>query len=240
MPAGGGGLLAGVAVAVKALRPDVRVVGGQTAAMPGIVASRRQGEPVAVTATRTVADGAAVAGPSALTHALIERYVDDLYSVPEDAIAQAIVLLIERARLVVEGAGALGVAAILAGLPVVRGRTAVVLSGGNIDVNTLGRLVARGLLHAGRHRMLTVASANVPGELARITAALADAGANIVEVRHELVTQDLPVGVARLTFRLEVAGPDAFNALLAALRTSGLVRGTSTDLATPAAAAMPW
>ncbi|PKN81084.1 MAG: threonine ammonia-lyase, partial [Chloroflexi bacterium HGW-Chloroflexi-9] len=230
--------------AIKAVRPGVRVVGVQTAVMPGIVASLRSGAPVAVEAARTVADGTAVAGPSALTFDLIQRHVDHVITVPEEAIARAIVLLIERSRLVVEGAGTLGVAAVMSGaLAAVvpsPGKTALVLSGGNIDVTALGRIVARGLLLEGRQRTLTVAAANVPGELARITRAMAEAGANVIEVRHEIVTPDLPLGVARLTFRLEVTGAEAFEALLDMLEAHGLREGVATDLATPAAAAAAW
>ncbi len=239
VPAGGGGLLAGVAVAVKALRPQVRVVGVQTRAMPGIVASLEAGEPRMVDAARTIADGAGVAGPSALTLGLIERFVDDVVTVSEDEIARAVLFLVERARLVIEGAGALGVAALLSGAVAPSGPTVAVLSGGNIDINLLGRIVERGLLHEGRRHGLTVAAANVPGELARITGAVAEAGGNIIEVEHELVTADLPVGVARITLVLEVADSEAFEQLLVRLADSGLVRSQRTDLATPAAASMP-
>ena len=239
VPAGGGGLLAGVALAVKTLRPSVRVVGVQARAMPGIVASREAGEPRPVLAARTIADGVAVAAPSALTLALIERYVDDVVTVSEEEIARAVVFLIERSRLVVEAAGSLGVAALLAGVASARGPTVAVLSGGNIDVNLLGRVVERGLMIEGRSRRLTVAAANVPGELARITTAVAAAGANVIEVQHELVTAELPVGVARVTLRLEVTGDGAFADLVETLLAGGLVRGERTDLATPAAASMP-
>jgi threonine dehydratase len=114
-----------------------------------------------------------------------------------------------------------------------------VLSGGNIDINLRGRIVERGLLHEGRRHGLTVAAANVPGELARITGAVAEAGGNIVEVRHDLVTADLPVGVACISLQLEVADREAFEQLVLRLVDSGLVRSEQTDLATPAAAAMP-
>ncbi|MCK9487323.1 MAG: threonine ammonia-lyase [Dehalococcoidia bacterium] len=239
VPAGGGGLLAGVAAAVKSVRPDVRIVGVQTAAMPGIVRSLEAGAPVAAPAVRTLADGAAVAGPSALTLDLIRRHVDEVVTVSEEAIAQAIVLLMERSRLVVEGAGALTTAAILGGAVTDPGHTVCVVSGGNIDLNVLGRVSARGLVLAGRHRTLTVAAANTPGELARVTSAIAEAGANILEVRHDLVTADLPVAVARITFRLEVADPAAFDHLLRSLMEGGLVAGVATDLSTPAAAETP-
>nr|HRC63080.1 pyridoxal-phosphate dependent enzyme [Dehalococcoidia bacterium] len=192
-----------------------------------------------VPAVRTIADGVGVAGPSELTLSLIERYVDDLVEVPEDAIARAVVLLIERTKLVVEGAGALGVAALLTGVAEARGRTVAVLSGGNIDINLLDRIVERGLLDEGRRQRLTFAAANVPGELARITNALAAGGANIIEVAHELVVPGLPVGVARITVRLDVAGPEGLTRLEVALLEAGLQRAIETDFATDAAAAMP-
>jgi len=236
VPAGGGGLLAGVAAAIKATHPAVRVVGVQTAAMPGIVQSLAGGAPRALPAQRTIADGVAVAGPSTLTLDLIERYVDDVVTVAEESIAQAIVLLIERARLVTEGAGALSTAALLAGVASNTGRTVCVVSGGNIDVNVLGRITARALLLEGRHRKLTVAAANVPGELALVTGALAELGVNVLEVTHELVTADLPVSVARITFRIEIAGPEAFDALMSGMVERGLQRGTATDLVTQTAA----
>jgi threonine dehydratase len=239
VPAGGGGLLAGVSLAVKSLRPEVRVVGVQAQAMPGVVASLEAGGPRAVPAVQTLADGAAVAGPSTLTFELIERYVDDVVAVHETDIARAMLLLIERAKQVVEGAGALGVAALLAGAVEARGSTAVVLSGGNVDINLLDRIVERGLVSEGRRRSLTVAAANVPGELGRVSSLIAATGANVIEVQHELVSADLPVGVARLTFRLDVSGPEGFARVEAELLAAGLQPGAATDFVTQSAAAMP-
>ncbi len=239
VPAGGGGLLAGVAVAVKARRLRARVVGVQAQAMAGIVASLAARRPIAVPVAHTIADGVAVSGPSALTLALIERHVDDVIAVSEEEIARAVVFLVERARLVVEGAGALAVAALLAGRVAPTGETVAVLSGGNIDVTQLGRLMERGLLADGRLRELTIAAADVPGELARVTAAVASAGANVIRVEHDLVAADLPVGVARVTLRVEVAGGAGWADLLARMVDAGFARGAATDLATAAAAAYP-
>lgn len=239
VPAGGGGLLAGIAVAVKSLRPEVRVIGVQARAMPGVVESLQAHERITTPAVRTIADGVAVPGPSDLTLGLIERYVDDVVAVPEEAIAQAVVTLIERTKLVVEGAGALGVAALLSGAVTPRGRTVTLLSGGNIDINLLDRIVERGLLNEGRRQRISIAASNVPGELARITSAIAAGGANILEVDHELVAPGLPIGVARITVRLEVAGAEGFARLQAALLDGGLQQGAVTDFTTAAAAAMP-
>ena len=237
VPAGGGGLLAGVALAIKAQRPDVRVVGVQSAAMPGLIASRAAGAAAAIERARTVADGVAVAGPSALTYRLIERYVDELVAVPEGDIASAVVFLLERARLVVEGAGALGVAALRSGLVRPSGPVAVIVSGGNIDVSLLGRLVQRGLAADGRQRRVTFAAANVPGELALITSIIAGASVNVIEVGHDLTPPDLPVGVARLTLRVEIADDEAYANLSKRLLSAGFAEGLQVDFLTPAAAA---
>ena len=243
VPAGGGGLLAGVAVAVKSLRPEVRVIGVQSTAMNGIVASLAAGAPVAMLPRHTIADGVAVAGPSDLTLGLIERYVDDVVDVSEEAIASAIVFLLERTRVVAEGAGALAVAALLSETvtpsELAGGATVAVISGGNIDVNVLDRLVDRGLVADGRRRRVTVATANIPGELERLTGAVARAKANIVQVDHDLAAPDLPVGVARITMLLELPEAGVFERVREELLRGGFVEGERTDFETPAAANWP-
>ena len=239
VPAGGGGLLAGAALAIKSLRPDIRVVGAQSQAMPGIVASLLAGAPRTVPFVQTLADGAAVAGPSALTLELIERYVDDVVAVHEEDIARTMVLLIERTKFVIEGAGALGVAALMAGLVEADGPVAPVLSGGNVDINLLDRIVERGLTGEGRRRSLTFATAHAPGELARISRIIAAQGVNVIEVEHKLVDTELPVGAALLSFRLDIAGDEAFEELCAALMAEGMQPGSLTDFVTPAAQSIP-
>lgn len=239
VPAGGGGLLAGVALAVRARYPGARVIGVQTQAMPGIVDSLAAREPRHLPAVRTIADGAAVAGPSALTLDLIRSHVDAVVTVSEEEVARALLFLLESSRLVAEGAGALGVAALLGGRVTLRGSTVVVVSGGNIDVNLLGWLLERGLAADGRQRTITVATAHTPGELARVTGAIAEAGVNIVEIDHDLRSPELPVGVARVGLRLDLDGEAAFDVLVESLLAAGFRRGTVTDLETPAAADSP-
>lgn len=228
VPAGGGGLLAGVACAVKSLRPDVRIAGAQARAMDGLARSFRQHQRTTVPAARTIADGAAVAGPSDRTLALIEAHVEDVVAVSDEAIASAIVLLLERSKMVVEGAGALGVAALQSGAWRPRGPIVVVLSGGNIDMNLIGSIVVRGLVDAGRYQRLTVEVADVPGELALVARAIADAGGNILEVEHQREVPHLPVGVAVLELLLEVNGPAHFDAVVLALDGAG-VRALARD-----------
>ena len=240
VPAGGGGLLAGVALAIKSLRPEVRVVGVQAQAMPGIAASLDAGLPLAVPLVQTLADGAAVAGPSDLTFDLIRRYADEVITVPEAEIEHAMVLLIERAKFVVEGAGALGVAALLAGAVELSGPVAIVLSGGNVDINLLGRIVERGLTGAGRRRLVTFAAAHAPGELARISAIIAGSRANVIQVEHKLTGDNLPIGLVLITFHLDVAGEEGFEELKATLIEAGMRPGVHADFVTPNAQALPW
>ena len=224
VPTGGGGLLAGIAVAVKGLKPSVRVVGVQSSAMDGVCQSFASHRLVTTPHERTIADGAAVAGPSARTLALIERNVDAMVSVGDDAIAHAIVLLMERSKMVVEGAGALAVAALQSGAYRPSGVTVAVLSGGNIDVNLLGSIVRHGLVEAGRYQHLAVEVSDQPGELAWVAQAVAEAGANIIDVDHNRDAPGMPVGVAILEFLLEVHGRDHFEEIVRSLCDRGLQR----------------
>ena len=237
VPAGGGGLIAGIATAVKSLRPEVRVVGVQASAMDGICRSRGAHRVMNVAATRTIADGVAVSGPSERTFALIERYVDDVVHVGDEAIAHAVVLLMEKAKLVAEGAGALAIAAIQSGAYQPRGSTVAVISGGNIDINLLGSIVRRGLVDAGRYRTLTIEVSDTPGELAMVTRAIADAGGNILEVGHNREAPGMPIGVAVLELLMEVNGAPHFDEVVHVLRARGLrgVPGSHARLATEAA-----
>jgi threonine dehydratase len=237
VPAGGGGLLSGVALAIKHQHPEIRIVGVQSAAMDGIARSVAAKEPVAVPAERTIADGVAVSGPSRRTFDLIARYVDEVVSVPDEAISQAIVTLIERAKFAVEGAGALGVAAIMSGRYRPTGKTLVIVSGGNIDINLLGSVVRRGLVEAGRYQNLAIEVSDTPGELAMVSSVVAEVGGNILEVDHNREAPGMPVGVAVLELLLEVNGAAQFNELLEALRAKGLrgVPGSPARLATESA-----
>ena len=237
VPAGGGGLLAGIAATVKAKRPDVKVIGVQSAAMEGIKKSLESGAATTVPAHRTISDGVAVSGPSERTFRLIEKYVDEVIAVPDEATAQAIVMLIERAKFVVEGAGALGVAAIMSGRYRPSGRALAVLSGGNIDINLLGSIVRRGLADAGRYQKLLVEVSDTPGELALVSSVIATTGGNILEVDHNREAPGMPVGVAVLELLLEVNGLEQFNEIVEALRDAGLrgVPGSIARLATEAA-----
>jgi threonine dehydratase len=164
----------------------------------------------------------AVAGPSARTFALIERYVDEMVTCGDAAIARAIVLLIERSKVVVEGAGALAVAALQSGDYRPKGPTVAVLSGGNLDINLLGSVVRQGLADAGRYQHLSVEVSDTPGELALVSRVIAAAGGNILEVDHNREAPGMPVGVAVLDLLLEVKGPEHFEEIITSLREEGL------------------
>ena len=222
VPAGGGGLLGGIACAIKSTRPEVRITGVQTVAMDGICQSLANHHVTSTLAARTIADGVAVAGPSDRTFSLIERFVDEVIAVHDDAIAHAIVTLIEKSKLIVEGAGALAVAALQSGAYKPRGTTVLVLSGGNIDINLLGSIVRRGLADAGRYQHLSVEVSDTPGELALVSSAIAAAGGNILEVEHNREAPGMPIGVAVLDLLLEVNGQPHFEEIVQSLRDQGM------------------
>jgi len=229
VPVGGGGLIAGVATALKALAPTVRVLGVQAAAAPAAARSLAATKTVSVAPKPTIADGVAIARPGDLTMALIRRYVDDIVTVDEEAIARAIVILLERAKLVTEGAGALGVAAILSGAVKAAGRpAAVVLSGGNIDINVLATIVQHGLLHAGRYLTLTVGLDDRPGTLAALLRLIADTGANVLDVDHIRQGMHLPVRGVAVRLLLETRDHAHIEEIAAGLRASGYVE-TATE-----------
>jgi threonine dehydratase len=224
VPVGGGGLIAGVATAMKALAKGVRIVGVQAAGAPASARSLAEGRRVSIEPRPTVADGVAVEAPGELTLPLMMHYVDDIVTVDEEAIAQAIVLLLERTKLVAEGAGALGLAALVSGAVRPEGRTtAIVVSGGNIDINVLATIVQHGLLHAGRYLTLTVGLDDRPGTLAALLHLIADQGANVLDVDHMRQGMHLPVRGVAVRLLLETRDQAHIEEVAAALRAAGYV-----------------
>jgi threonine dehydratase len=210
VPVGGGGLAGGVAIAVKSARPDVEVVGVQVETVAAFPASLRAGAPVAVDAALTIADGIAVKRPGELTLALVREWLDDVVVVAEDDVAEAMVLLLEKAKLVVEGAGAVGVAALLAGAvaPAPRGQTCVILSGGNVDAGLLAVVARRHETEAGRRMVLFTRVPDRPGALARLLIVVAEAGANLLDVEHVREGVDLHVRETAVQLVLETRGAE--------------------------------
>ena len=223
VPVGGGGLCAGVAIAVKEARPDVEVVGVQAAACSPYPESLRRGEPVPASSALTIADGIAVKRPGDLTLDLMARYADEIVVVEEDATAEAMVVLMERCKLVVEGAGAVGVAALLGGQTRAsdKGTTIAVLSGGNVDPGLLAAVARRHESQAGRRLVLLTRVPDRPGNLAHLLAKVADEGANLVDVSHVREGLELHVRETAIELVLETRGHDHAEQVVAALNSVG-------------------
>jgi threonine dehydratase len=224
VPVGGGGLIGGAALALKSALPDVCVFGVQAAGAPAAARSFRAGRRISVSPSPTLADGVAIPAPGRRTLPLIRRYVDEIVTVDEESIAQAITLLLERTKLVVEGAGALGLAALLTGAIRPAGReTVIVLSGGNIDINLLANVVQHGLLSAGRYLTLSVGLEDRPGTLAHVLDLMAAAGANVLEVNHVRQGIHIPVRGVEVRLLLETRDARHIEEIAASLRAEGYV-----------------
>jgi threonine dehydratase len=210
VPVGGGGLASGIAAALAHCRPNVQIIGVQAANCPPIADSFQRGLVTASSYSQTIADGIAVKRPGALTLPLIERWLSDVVVVPEEAIAEAMVLLLERSKLVVEGAGAASLAALLSGIvsPASGGTTVAILSGGNVDIGLLASITARDETRAGRRTRLLTQIEDRPGGLARLLQCVADSDANIISVEHMRDGIGLPVRATGVALTIETAGHD--------------------------------
>lgn len=206
VPIGGGGIISGIAIAVKNLLPNVRVIGVQTEAVPSVRESLKEGKPVEVSAMQTIADGIAVKRPGELTLPIIKEYVDDIVEVSEEEIARAIFHCAQNNRLVVEGAGAAGLAALLAKKISVASTDTIctVLCGGNIDGNLLARIIEQVLVRQGRYIILKLLVQDRPGGLAALLKCVAESGANVIEVAHQRAMWLAPLGRVGIEMVLEV------------------------------------
>ena len=223
VPVGGGGLVSGVAIALKTQRPEIEVVGVQVATCAPFLASLEAGDPVAVDSAMTIADGIAIKRPAKFTLELIKHWVDDIVVVEEDQVAEAMVFLMERAKLVVEGAGAVGVAALLGGRLRLDGdgTNVVVLSGGNVDAGLLAEVARRHESQAGRRLVLLVRLPDRPGSLARLLTLVGEHGANLQDVQHIREGIDLHVRETGIQLVLETRGQSHAAEVTAAVRSAG-------------------
>lgn len=225
VPIGGGGLAAGVASALKqklALQGrTVRVIGVQAAGAAPYPVSLRAGEPTAVALSPTIADGIAVAKPGILNFEIIRELVDEIVTVTDDDIARALLVLLERAKLVVEPAGAVSVAAILTGQVKDPGVTVAILSGGNIDPQVMERVISRGLVASDRYLKLRLMLPDRPGQLARIAELISEANANVVEVLHTRHGRNAMISQVELELSIETRGPEHVQRVLKRLREAG-------------------
>lgn len=221
VPVGGGGLIGGVALAIKSLAPRVEVIGVQAAALPAMRQALERGGPTDLPPAPTIADGIAVRRVGALTFELARRYVDEVVVVDEGEIANAILLLLEIEKTVVEGAAATTLAAVLnKKVPLAGKRVVLVLSGGNIDVNIVSRVIERGLVKDGRLVRLAVLLVDRPGALARLCAVVAAQRANILEIGHNRAFTAARIGETEVVLTLETSGREQIDAVVAALRAA--------------------
>jgi threonine dehydratase len=207
VPIGGGGLIGGIACAIKETNPKVKIIGVQTARLPSMAAAVAAGHPVTLPAAQTIADGIAVRRAGDHTLPLVQRYVDDILAVDEEEIANAILFLLEREKTVAEGAGAAGVAALLQKKTGLAGKKVVVLvGGGNIDVNFLSRIIERGLVKDGRLVRLRLRIRDYPGALHAVTGLLSDLRANILSILHDRAYYGVSLGETAIDVTLETRG----------------------------------
>jgi threonine dehydratase len=223
VPVGGGGLVSGVAIAVKSMRPDVEVLGVQVESCAPFPASLAEGRPLPVDSALTIADGIAVKRPGELTLALIEQWVNRIIVVPEDDVAEAMVFLMERTKLVVEGAGAVGVAALLGGrlTPRPEGTTVVILSGGNVDAGLLAEVARRHESQSGRRLVLLACLPDRPGSLAQLLSLVAEYRANLLDVEHIREGFDLHGRETAVQLVLETRGAEHATQVTEAVRSAG-------------------
>ena len=219
VPVGGGGLISGISTIVKRRRPRVRVIGVQSAHAPSAVASLAKRKIVEVKIRPTLADGIALRKIGERAFPILQKNVDQIVTVQEDEIASAILMLMERKRVVAEGAGATPLAALLSGRPKIRGRRVVlVISGGNIDFNLLDRIIEKGLAQTGRMVRFEVLLRDVPGALARIADLIGRYRANILHIIHERAARDIPIGSSRVILVLETRNRNHIREIAAGLK----------------------
>ncbi len=223
LPVGGGGLAAGASLALKELKPEVRVIGVQAAQVPSLKVALEQGAPTPVPARATLADGIQVPLIGRYPFPLLKKYLSEVVLVSETEIAQALLLLLEGKKVLAEGAGAVATAAFLGPLQNrdLGKQVVLVVSGGNIDIPLLERVVPRALLERGRLLSLRVALSDRPGSLGRLTTLLGTQGANILHLFHDRLARELPLDYTRVELNLETRGPEHGDAVLQAMREAG-------------------
>ncbi|HTK05933.1 MAG TPA: threonine ammonia-lyase [Ktedonobacteraceae bacterium] len=222
VPVGGGGLISGIAIAARALKPDITIIGVQARGAPSCHVSLEAGALTATPTASTIADGIATKSPGALTFSIIQRLVDEVVLVEDEAIIEAVLLLMERCKMLVEGAGAAGLAAVLSGAVQLKGKKVLVpLTGGNIDINLVSRFIEHGLAAAGRYFVIHTRLTDRPGELMRMLSIIAEMRINVIDVRYQRISNRLPIMQREETITLETRNRAQCEELLRRLRAEG-------------------
>ena len=222
VPIGGGGLISGIAFAAKKLKPDIKIYGVQAAGAPSMFNSIKSGKIERLDSVSTIADGIAVKQPGENTFRLVSEYVDDIVTVTEDEISSAILALIEQHKMVAEGAGAVSVAAVMHNKVPVKGKKVVcVVSGGNIDVTILSRVIKRGLMKSGRLCSLVIELMDKPGQLQNVSRIIAECGGNVTGVHHERASETADVNGCFLRVSLETKNQEHMEEIVQALKDYG-------------------
>ena len=223
VPIGGGGLIGGVACAIKESNPNIRIIGVQTERVPSMLRAREAGEPITILSVATIADGIAVRRAGSITYPLVAKYVDEIVTCDEEEIAKAILILLEQEKMLAEGAGAIALAALLQKKTSLTPgmKTAVLVCGGNIDVSLLARIIERGLVKDGRRTRLRIHLSDRPGSLFDLSKIIAEARANIVQTAHDRAHYGVNLGDTVIDFTLETRGAEHIAAISHALTEAG-------------------
>ncbi|MCD6363831.1 MAG: threonine ammonia-lyase [Synergistetes bacterium] len=221
-PIGGGGLISGISLAIKESKPNTRVIGVQAEGAASMYLSIKEGKPIKIERVNTIADGIAVRKPGEITFNIIQKYVDDIVLVSDEEIASAILFLIERAKLIAEAAGAVGVAAAISGkIPLKGAKTLIVISGGNIDVNMMARLIERGLIKTGRLLKFSTTLPDRPGALAGLLNIVARERGNVISISHDRINLRVRPAEAEVSVTIETSGEEHIRKILKSLKDNG-------------------
>jgi threonine dehydratase len=224
VPIGGGGLASGIAIAVKESNPGIKVIGVEAAGAACYLHSKKAGKICPLPTASTIADGIAVKSPGGLTYSILQKYLDDVVTVDDEEIATTILLLLERAKLIVEGAGAVSLAALLYHQPALAAsnqKVAAVLSGANIDVNFISLIIEKGLVKTGRHIRLVTIMADKPGNLQSFLSVIAQERGNIISINHERAQAHLPIDKAKVEAVVETQGAEHAQRIMQVLQDNG-------------------
>lgn len=221
VPIGGGGLISGVAVAIKQRKPGVRVIGVQAAGAPSMKSAVTKGSISELSTVSTIADGIAVKHPGEITFEIVRKMVDDIVLVSDEEIAQAILMMLERSKVLCEGAGAAGIAAVINGRVSAGNNVAILVTGGNIDIQTLSIIIERGLIKAGRSIRLKTVVTDRPGALKNLLEVVAETKANVASVNHDRILPRVPIAQAEIELKLETRDPEHVGSIISTLTKKG-------------------